>query len=78
LVLYARQQILNRSILTCRARTKPELVGDAGVEDVLFTAWSGRMIPKAFSPGLPPLVEKARQSKEAAATGWMLTPSRLV
>jgi hypothetical protein len=64
--------------MTCRARTKPVLVGDAGVEDVLFTAWSGRMIPKAFSPGFPPLVEKARQSREAAATGWMLTPSRLV
>jgi hypothetical protein len=60
-----------------RERTKPELVGDTGVEDLLFTAWCGRMIPKAFSPGLPPLVAAAKASRDPDAYAWMLTHSRL-
>jgi hypothetical protein len=61
----------------CSERTKPELRDEAGVEDVMFTAWCGRLIPKAFSPVLPPLVAEARKSSDEAAAAWTLTPSRL-
>lgn len=63
-------------VLPCRKRIKPELK-PTDAEDLLFTAWCGRMIPRAFSPGLPPLVEEAKKSKDPDASAWMLTDSRL-
>lgn len=53
------------------------LIDDAGAEDLLYTAWCGRLIPKAFSRTLPPLVAEAAQSTDKGATAWRLTSSRL-
>lgn len=61
--------------LPCRSRTKPQLLGESGVEDLVFTAWCGRMIPKAFSPVLPPIVAEAAQNPNREAL--KLTPNRL-
>lgn len=69
--------VLSAASNDCSVRTKPELPGDLGAEDVLFTAWCGRMIPKAFSSGLPPLVAEAKQSRDPGASAYMLTHSRL-
>lgn len=65
------------SLLHCRQQTKPVLIGDAGAEDLMYTAWCGRLIPKAFSTDLPPLVAEAAQSTDKGATAWRLTSSRL-
>jgi hypothetical protein len=65
------------SVTHRRKRTKPRMIGDAGVEDVLHTAWCGRVIPKACQPILPPLVAEARESREDSACAWMLTDTRL-
>lgn len=65
-------------VLPCRERTKPKLLGDNRVEDLLLTAWCGRMIPNAFTRDLPPLVKEAREnSRDPDASAWMLTDSRL-
>lgn len=64
----------NAALVFCarRERTKPIV---SGVEKLLFTAWCGRMIPKACLTHLPPLVAAARQSSDDSA--WMLTDTRL-
>jgi hypothetical protein len=64
-------------LFSCSERTKPKLIGEEKVEQVMFTAWCGRLIPKAFSHELPPLVEAASKSTNVAAEAWMLKPSRL-